>query len=251
MTAPPRVFLVTGAASGIGAACCRRLVGPGTAFLVHTRRNAEGAGQVAASIRDTGGRAEIMLGDMADPALPDALVAEAVARFGGLDVVVANAGFADKTRLTDLTDPGFARSLDTVLWAFLRLARAALPVLAKSEAPRILAISSFVAHVFRPEAAVFPATAAAKAGVEALVRAIAIEAAANGITANAVAPGFTRKDATGHSALDPAQWAAVVSRIPLGRLGTPQDVAQAVAFLASPEAGYITGQVLHVNGGLC
>lgn len=246
----PRTFLITGAASGIGAACCRRLAGPNTAFLAHTRKNAQGAEAVAATIREAGGLAEVMLGDIADPALPEALVAGAVARFGGLDVVVANAGFADKTRLADLTDAGFARSLDTVLWAFLRLSRAALPALAKSEAPRIVAISSFVAHVFRADAATFPATAAAKAGVEALVRAIAIEAAASGITANAVAPGFTRKDASGHSALDPAQWAAVISRIPLGRLGTPQDVAQAVAFLASPEASYITGQVLHVNGGL-
>lgn len=245
-----RRFLVTGAASGIGAACCRRMAGPGTAFLVHTRKNAEGAEQVAAQIRAAGGQAAVMLGDIADPALPEALVAEAVARFGGLDVVVANAGFADKTKLAELSDAGFARSMDTVLWAFLRLSRAALPVLAKGEAPRLVAISSFVAHMFRTDAALFPATAAAKAGVEALVRAIAVEAAAQGITANAVAPGFTRKDATGHSALDPAQWAAVVAKIPLGRLGTPDDVAQAVAFLASPEAGYITGQVLHVNGGL-
>lgn len=250
MSTRPRIILVTGAASGIGAACCRRLAGPGTAVLVHTRKNRDGAEQVAEDVRAAGGQAAVMLGDIADPALPEALVAECVARFGGLDVVVANAGFADKTKLADLTDMGFARSMDTVLWAFLRLSRAALPALAKSEAPRIVAISSFVAHVFRTDAATFPATAAAKAGVEALVRAIAIEAAADGITANAVAPGFTRKDATGHSALDPAQWAAVISRIPMGRLGTPADVAQAVAFLASPEAGYITGQVLHVNGGL-
>ena len=250
MTATPRIFLVTGAASGIGAACCRRMAGPGTAFLVHTRRNAEGAEGVAATIRESGGIAEVMLGDIAEAALPEVLVARAVERFGGLDVVVANAGFADRTKLGELTDTGFARSLDTVLWAFLRLARAAVPVLAGREAPRIVAISSFVAHVFRTDAAIFPATAAAKAGVEALVRALAVEAAASGVTVNAVAPGFTRKDASGHSALDPAQWAAVVAKIPLGRLGTPEDVAQAVAFLASPEAGYITGQVLHVNGGL-
>jgi len=250
MTDRPRTILVTGAASGIGAACCRALAGPGTAILVHTRKNAAGAEAVAEAVRAAGGLAEVMLGDIADPALPAALVARAQARFGGLDVVVANAGFADRTPVAALTDAGFAQSMDTVLWAFLRLARAALPVLAQGQAPRLVAISSFVAHVFRTDATLFPATAAAKAGVEALVRALAVEVASSGTTVNAVAPGFTQKDAAGHSAMTPAQWDAVRARIPLGRLGTPGDVAQAVAFLASPGAAYITGQVLHVNGGL-
>ncbi|NKE44031.1 SDR family oxidoreductase [Roseomonas frigidaquae] len=250
MTDRPRTILVTGAASGIGAACCRALAGPGIAILVHTRKNAEGAARTAEAVRAAGGLAEVALGDIADPALPAALVAQAQARFGGLDVVVANAGFADRTPVAALTDAGFAQSMDTVLWAFLRLARAALPVLAAGDAPRLIAISSFVAHVFRTDATLFPATAAAKAGVEALVRALAVEAASSGTTVNAVAPGFTQKDAAGHSAMTPAQWDAVRSRIPLGRLGTPADVAQAVAFLASPGAAYITGQVLHVNGGL-
>ncbi len=245
-----RVALVTGAASGIGAACCRRLAAPGTAILVHTRRNAEGAERTAEAVRAAGGQTEVMLGDMTDPALPEALVTRAVQAFGGLDIVVANAGFADKTPFMQLDDPGLARSLDAILWGFARLARAALPRLGGREAPRIIAVSSFVAHVFRPDVTAFPASAAAKAGMEALVRSLAVEAARDGVTVNAVSPGFTRKDAAGHSAMDPAQWQAVTARIPLGRLGTPDDVAAAIAFLASPEAGYITGQVLHVNGGL-
>ncbi|WP_376098877.1 SDR family NAD(P)-dependent oxidoreductase [Roseomonas sp. CCTCC AB2023176] len=245
-----RVVLVTGAASGIGAACCRRLAGPGIAILVHTRKNEDGAGRVAEAVRAAGGEAVVMLGDMADPALPAALVAQAAARFGGLDVVVANAGFADKTPTRDLDDPRMAASLDPILWGFLRLARAALPALRGRPAPRIVAVSSFVAHVFRTDVATFPASAAAKAGVEALVRALSIEAAPDGITVNAVAPGFTRKDPGTHAAYSAAQWEAVVARIPLGRLGLPEDVAEAVAYLASPAAGYVTGQVLHVNGGL-
>lgn len=245
-----RVVLVTGGASGIGAACCRRLAAPGTAVLVHTRRNAEGAERVAAAVREAGGDAEVMLGDMGDPALPAALVARAVEAFGGLDVVIAAAGFADRTPFVSAEDAVFAKSLDGVLWGFLRLARAALPHLTGREAPRILAVSSFVAHVFRTDVTLFPASAAAKAGVEALVRALAVEAAAGGVTVNAVAPGYTRKDPGAHAALTPAQWEAVTAKIPLRRLGTPEDVAAMIAFLASAEAGYVTGQVIHVNGGL-
>jgi 3-oxoacyl-[acyl-carrier protein] reductase len=242
-----RVVLVTGAASGIGAACCRRMAAPGTSFLVHTRRNAEGAERVAATIREAGAEAEVMLGDIADPALPAALVARSIARFGRLDAVVFAAGFADKTPVAELTDAVLAKSLDAVLWGFLRTARAALPHL---HAGRIVAVSSFVAHVFRTDVSTFPASAAAKAGLEALVRAIAVEAAANGTTVNAVSPGYTRKDPGAHAALSAAQWDAVTAKIPLRRLGTPDDVAAMVNFLASAEAGYVTGQVIHVNGGL-
>jgi NAD(P)-dependent dehydrogenase (short-subunit alcohol dehydrogenase family) len=244
-----RAILITGAASGIGAACARTLAGGGVGILVHTRRNQAGAEATAQAVRDAGGVASVALGDMADPATPAAIVAEAVARFGRLDVVVANAGFADKTPTASLTDQGFAQSLDAVLFGFLRLGRAALPHLSQAGEGRLIAISSFVAHVFRTDTATFPATAAAKAGVEALVRSLAVEAAP-AVTVNAIAPGFTRKDAAGHSALTPAQWQAVLARIPAGRLGTPQDVADCVHFLAGSRAGYITGQVLHVNGGL-
>ena len=242
-----RVVLVTGAASGIGAACCRRLAAPGTSILVHTRKNADGAERVAAAVAAAGGEAAVMLGDIADAALPAALVEGAVGRFGGLDTVIHAAGFADKTPFAEAQDATFAKSLDTVLWGFIRLARAALPHLRDG---RIVAISSFVAHVFRTDVATFPASAAAKAGMEALVRALAVEAAAAGTTVNAVSPGYTRKDPGAHAALTAAQWDAVTAKIPMKRLGTPEDVAAMVAFLASAEAGYVTGQVIHVNGGL-
>lgn len=245
-----RIILVTGAATGIGAACCRRMAGPGTAILVHTRKNAEGAERTAEAVRAKGGLAHVVLGDIADPATPAALVQAAQEHFGGLDVVVANAGFADKTPLLQTDDAQIARTLDTVLWAFIRLARAALPVLTEGQDPRLIAISSFVAHSFRNDVTVFPATSAAKAAVEALARGLAIEYAPKGVTVNAVAPGFTQKDPGAHAAYSPAQWEMVKRSVPLGRLGTPDDVAAAVNFLASAEAGYVTGQVWHVNGGL-
>lgn len=245
-----RVVLVTGAGSGIGAGCVRRLAAPGTAMLLHTRKNAEGLDRVAAAARAAGAEAVTMLGDIGDPALPAALVARAMEEFGALDVVVTAAGFADRTPFAQADDAIFQKSIDGVLWGFLRTARAALPHLMGRDAARIIAISSFVAHVFRTDVSTFPASAAAKGAVEALVRALAVEAAKGGVTVNAVAPGYTRKDPGAHAALSQAQWDAVTAKIPMGRLGTPDDVAEAVAYFASPAAGYVTGQVLHVNGGL-
>ena len=243
-----RVVLVTGAASGIGAAVCRRLAAPDVAVVVHTRRNEAGAQLVAEAARAAGAEAQVMLGDLAEPTMAAELVAEVVSRFGGLDVLVSNAGFADRTRVEALTDEVFARSLEGIQWAFLRLARAAVPHLRAGA--RVVAVSSFVAHAFRTDVATFPASAAAKAGVEALVRALAIELAPRGVTVNAVVPGFIRKDAGAHAALDPATAQRQVEKIPIGRLGLPDEVAAAIAFLASADAGYITGQALHVDGGL-
>lgn len=243
-----RVVLVTGAASGIGAAVVRRMAGPGVGILAHTRANATALEAVAASARAAGAEVRTLLGDLSAPEAGAAAVAAAIAQFGRLDVVVSNAGFADRTRLAALDDAAFARSVDAIQWGFLRLARAAMPHMARDG--RIVAVSSFVAHVFRTDITPFPASAAAKAGMEALVRALAIELAPSGVTVNAVAPGFIRKDAGAHAALGPKTAQDNVAKIPMGRLGLPDDVAAAIGFLASAEAGYITGQVIRVDGGL-
>ncbi|MFC0408196.1 SDR family NAD(P)-dependent oxidoreductase [Roseomonas elaeocarpi] len=249
-TGQGRRILVTGAASGIGAATCRAMAAPGTALLIHTRRNAEGAEAVRRAAVEAGAEAWVVLADLAEDGTAGTLAEAARRHLGGLDVVVSNAGFADRTPFAALDHESYARSVATIQTGFLRLAQACLPLMAQARDGRIVAVSSFVAHTFRRDITLFPASAAAKAGMEALVRALAVEVAPRGLTVNAVAPGFIRKDARAHAALDEAQRDRQLRSIPLERLGEPAEVAAAIAFLASPAAGYITGQVLHVNGGV-
>ncbi len=242
--------LITGAASGIGAAIAARIAGPNMRLLLHTRKNVDGLGAVAAAAKAAGAEVETRLADLADPAAGAELAAAAIERFGGLDWLVANAGFADKRPIASLPDQSVQESFAAIADSFFRMAKAASPALRRSPQGRVVAISSFVAHRFPPAGDVFAASAAAKAALEALARALAAELSDAGVTVNVVAPGYTQKDPGAHAALTADRWRAIQARIPFGRLATPTDCAAAAAYFLSVDAGYVTGQTLHIDGGL-
>jgi NAD(P)-dependent dehydrogenase (short-subunit alcohol dehydrogenase family) len=245
-----RRILVTGAASGIGAALCRRMAEPGTSIFVHTRRNREGAERVAEEVRATCGVAEIDLVDLADAGAGRALVARAVEKFGGLDVLIANAGYAFRKSALEAGDDAFEAAHSSISRGFYEMATAAIPHLRASPAGRIIAVSAFGPHVWRTQVPAFAVTSAAKASMETMAKALALDLAPEGITVNVVAPGFIEKDAGAHFAVPPEAAAEINRQIPMGRKGSQDEVAAVVEFVASEAASYVTGQVIHVNGGL-
>lgn len=249
MSGCDRVALITGAASGIGAATARRLAGPGVGLLLTTRGNAEGLAATATAAREAGATVETVLGDLTDGDLPARLVAAATDRFGRLDRLVSNAGRAAKGRFGEFAAADVAAAVEVNTLPFVALVTAALPALTQSPAGRVVAVSSFVANDFGINGTLFPTTAAGKGALEALAKALAFQLAPEGVTVNCVAPGFTKKDG-GHAALSAEAWEAAARATPSGRIATPDDIAAAIQFLLSDPAGHITGQVLRVDGGL-
>ncbi len=233
--------LVTGASGAIGGAIARGLHGQGAAVALSGTREAA----LADLAGELGGRAHAVPADLADAAAAGDLLARASEAMGGLDILVNNAGVTRDTLALRMKDEDWQHVIDVNLTSAFRLSRAALKAMMRQRWGRIISITSIVGMTGNAGQANY---AASKAGLIAMTKSLAQEVASRGITANCVAPGFIDTPMT--EALGDAQRANLAGAIPAGRLGAGEDVAACVAFLASHEAAYITGQTLHVNGGM-
>ncbi len=238
-----QVALVTGASRGIGAAIALELAKQGLQ-VIGTATTEDGAAKISSALSAYAGCRGANL-NVNDAGAGEALIDDIVKSQGGLHILVNNAGITRDTLAMRMKDDDWDAVLDTNLKAVFRMSRAAMRPMMKQRYGRIISITSVVGAAGNPGQANY---AAAKAGVAGMTRALARELGSRSITVNCIAPGFIATDMT--AALPEAQHQALMAQIPLGKLGTPEDIAHAVSYLASPLAGYVTGQELHVNGGM-
>lgn len=245
------VALITGSSRGIGAATAALLAGRGYDIVVHYRRDVDAAEASAAAVRAAGGQALVVCAELADEAQVRAMVAEAVAHFGGLDVVIANAASSAFKPLPALAAHHLRATFDTIVGSFVALVQAAEPQL--RDGGRIITVSGFDTMAVIPNHGLL---AAAKAALETLTRYWAVDLAPRGITVNSVVPGYVdtasarlyaETSVPGGWAAAEEQWSA---QTPMGRVATAEELARVVGLLVSPDAGWITGQLLVADGGL-
>ena len=240
-----KTALVTGASRGIGRAIALCLAAEGARVAINYAGNVKAAEEVKAIIEAAGGTAILCQADIADSAAVEAMVANVVKEFGTIDILVNNAGITRDTLLMRMKDEDFAKVLDTNLKGVFYCTKAVSKLMMKKRSGRIVNMASVVGLVGNAGQTNY---AAAKAGVIGFSKSAAKELASRGITVNVVAPGFIGTDMT--AGLPESVKEKMLTDIPLGRMGEPEDVASAVLFLASDQASYITGQVVNVDGGM-
>ena len=239
------VALVTGASRGIGRAIAMELTRQGMT-VIGTATSESGAASITEAIKAAGGAGWGAVLDVRDAAGVDALLADIETKTGSaITVLVNNAGITRDTLAMRMKDEDWDDVLDTNLKSVFRMCRAVMRGMMKARTGRIVNITSVVGHAGNAGQANY---CAAKAGVSGMTRSLARELGSRGITVNCVAPGFIDTDMT--KALEESQKTALLGNIPLGRLGTPEDIAAAVSYLVSPAASYVTGSTIHVNGGM-
>ncbi len=241
-----RIAIVTGASRGIGRAIAEGLAADGMFVVVNYTANEAAANEVLATIEKTGGKGALSRFDVSDSAAVDLAVRAIAEERGGIDVVVSNAGIAIDALLLRAKKEDWARTLDVNLSGAFHLCKSASRALLRSQSGRIITISSVIGEMGNTGQVAY---AAAKAGLIGMTKSLAREFASRSITVNCVAPGFIETDMTAEHVKGEMR-DALLKQIPLGRIGTAADVANAVRFLASPSASYVTGQVIRVNGGL-
>ena len=240
-----KVALVTGSSSGIGAAIAKEIAAGGAAVAIHYRGNADGANAVASEIRSNGGKCEIFQADVSNTEQAAELIKKVQETFGSLDILINNAGTTRDTLLLSMKEEEWDAVISTNLKSVYAVSKAALRGMIKKRWGRIINITSVVGITGQAGQSNY---AASKAGIIGFTKSLAREVASRNITVNAVAPGFVPTALT--DVLNEEQRAKIVSETPIGRMGTPEEIAWAVGFLASERSGFITGQVLTVDGGL-
>jgi len=238
------IALITGATRGIGKAIAVSL-GKAGATVVGTATTNDGATRITAYLQTEKIKGQGCILDVADSASVDTLVKAVASEFGDVSILVNNAGITRDTLLMRMQEEDWDAVINTDLSSVFRLSKACLRGMMKARHGRIINISSVVGAVGNPGQANY---CAAKAGIFGFTKSLAREIGSRNITVNSVAPGFIDTDMT--RALSDEQRGNLINQVPLQRLGTPEDIAQAVVFLASPAAAYITGETLHVNGGM-